>query len=129
MNSYKLLSVIDRQGRFIYARLCLPTNDREALTSSPLYLQQGEYFTDGEWIATDGGFQGDEPHRASFDDPRTESEQYFNVVFKEVRQTKEVSYERLITWFPILGNNKKRLPYSEKTLLLSVHAAIIITSL
>jgi hypothetical protein len=35
----------------------------------------------------------------------------------------ENSYQRIGIWFPILANNKKTLPYSEKVLFLAVHAA------
>ena len=41
INSYKLLSVMDHSGRYIFARLCLGKNDREVFTRSPLYLQEG----------------------------------------------------------------------------------------
>jgi hypothetical protein len=27
-------------------------------------------------------------------------------------------------WFPLIGNNKRKLPYSDKVLLLAIHAAI-----
>ena len=59
MNSYKMLSVMDHSGRYIYVRVVLGKNDREVLTSSPLYLQEGEYFSDGEFVAADGAFDGD----------------------------------------------------------------------
>jgi hypothetical protein len=35
----------------------------------------------------------------------------------------ENSYGRVGMWFPLLGNNKKKLPYSEKVLFLAVYAA------
>jgi hypothetical protein len=35
----------------------------------------------------------------------------------------ENSYQRVGAWFPLLGNNKKKLPYSEKVFFLAVHAA------
>ena len=59
INSYKLLSVMDHTGRFIYVRLCLGRNDREVLTSSPLYLLEGDYFSENEWVSSDGAFNGD----------------------------------------------------------------------
>jgi hypothetical protein len=31
----------------------------EVLISSPLYFQKGCYFSEGEFIAADGGFEGD----------------------------------------------------------------------
>ena len=48
MNSYKMLSVMDHTGRFIFVRLCLGRNDRDVLTSSPLYLLGVNYFSDNE---------------------------------------------------------------------------------
>ena len=59
LNSYKLLSVMDHTGRFIYPQLCLGGNDREVLMSSPLYLLEGDYFSDNEWVSSDGAFDGD----------------------------------------------------------------------
>jgi len=58
-NSYKMLSVMmDRSGRYIYLHRTLGKNDREVLTSSPLYLQEGDFFSDGEFLAADGAFEG-----------------------------------------------------------------------
>jgi len=36
----------------------------------------------------------------------------------------ENSYARVGTWFPLLGNNKKKLNYSENILMLAVQAAV-----
>jgi len=36
----------------------------------------------------------------------------------------ENSYQRTAAWFPLIGNNKHKLPYSDKVLLLAIHAAI-----
>jgi hypothetical protein len=36
----------------------------------------------------------------------------------------ENKYQRVGAWFPLLGNNKKKLMYSEKMLLLAIHAAV-----
>ena len=44
INSYKLLSVMDHSGRYIFARLCLGGNDRDIFTGSPLYLHEGDFF-------------------------------------------------------------------------------------
>ena len=124
MHSQKLLSVIDRTGRIIFFRICLGNNDRECLTQSPLYLQQGLYFADDEWIASDGGFEGDGPFRCSYKNTRGNiDKQLYNVTFKEVRTGVENKYNRVGQWFPLLGNNKKRLNYSEITITLAVHAA------
>jgi hypothetical protein len=58
-NSYKMLSVMmDRSGRYIYLHRTLGKNDREVLTSSLLYLQEGDFFSDGEFLAADGAFEG-----------------------------------------------------------------------
>jgi hypothetical protein len=52
----KCLSVMDHTGRYIFVRICLGNNDREVLTASPLYLQEGDYFSEEEFVASDGGF-------------------------------------------------------------------------
>jgi len=44
INSYRMLSVCDHTGRYIYVRVCLGRNDREVFTSLPLYLQEGDFF-------------------------------------------------------------------------------------
>jgi hypothetical protein len=36
----------------------------------------------------------------------------------------ENSYARVGTWFPLLGNNKKKLNYSENILMLAVQDAV-----
>jgi hypothetical protein len=48
---------MDHSGRFIFARVSLGGNDRECYTGSPLYLQEGKYFSDGQFVAADGGFE------------------------------------------------------------------------
>jgi hypothetical protein len=43
INSYRMLSVCDHTGRYIYVRVCLGRNDHEVFTSLPLYLQEGVF--------------------------------------------------------------------------------------
>jgi hypothetical protein len=43
-NSYKMLSVMDHTGCYIFLRVCLGKNDPEVFTGSPLYLREGEFF-------------------------------------------------------------------------------------
>jgi hypothetical protein len=50
INSYKCLSVIDHSGWFIFVRITLGNNDREVYTTSPLYLCEGNYFSEGEFV-------------------------------------------------------------------------------
>ena len=69
VNSWKKFSIMDYTGRYIYVYVGLAKNDREMFTSLPLYLQRGYWFSDGEFIAADGGFEGDGPVRASFKNP------------------------------------------------------------
>jgi hypothetical protein len=59
INRYRMLSVCDHTGRYTYVRVCLGRNDCEVFTSSPLYLQEGDFFSEDEFIASDGGFEGD----------------------------------------------------------------------
>jgi len=47
-----------------------------------------------------------------------------NLAFHEVRTGVENSYQRAGAWFPLLGNNKNRLPNLERVLFLTIHAAI-----
>ena len=48
----------------------------------------------------------------------------FNLAFCEVRTGIDNSYQRTGAWFPLFGNNKCKLPYSEPVLFLAIHAAI-----
>jgi len=43
---------------------------------------------------------------------------------REVRTGVENSYSRVAAWFPLLGNNKRKLNYSEHMLILAVQAAV-----
>jgi hypothetical protein len=38
----------------LYVRFCLGTNDNEVLTSSPLYLQEGDYCLPEKFVVSDG---------------------------------------------------------------------------
>ena len=125
INSYKLLSVMDHSGRYIFARLCLGKNDREVFTGSPLYLQEGEFFSEDEFVAADGAFEGDGRLRCSYKNPGNDDvKKLWNLAFREVRTGVENSYQRTGAWFPLIGNNKRKLPYSDKVLFLAIHAAI-----
>ena len=124
MNSIKNLSVIDYSGRFIYVQVGFGKNDREFFTNTPLYMQKGFYFDVGQWVAADGGFHGDGPVRASYDNPGVnEARKLFNVVFREVRVGIETAFARMCNWFPILGVNKGASNYDDETTMLSIHAA------
>jgi hypothetical protein len=50
INSYKFFSVMDHSIQFIFARLRLGGYDREVYTSNPLYQQEGNYFSDDEFV-------------------------------------------------------------------------------
>ena len=41
-----------------------------------------------------------------------------------MRTDVENSYQQTGAWFPLLGNNKRKLPYSDRVLFLAIHAAI-----
>jgi hypothetical protein len=61
-----MLSVMDHSGHYIYLHLTLGKNDRKVITSSPLYLQVGDFFSDGEFLASDGAFEGYGQLRCSY---------------------------------------------------------------
>ncbi len=125
INSYKLLFVMDHSGHYIFARICLGKNDCEIFTSSPLHLQEGEFFLDNKFVAADGAFEGDRHLRCSFKNPgNNEAKKLWNLAFCEVRTGMEISYQGTGAWFPLIGNNKHKLPYSDKVLFLAIHAAI-----
>ena len=100
---------MDHSGRYIFARLCLGKNDCEVFTGSPLYLQ--EFFSEDEFVAADGAFKGDGRLRCSYKNPGNDDvKKLWNLAFREVRTGVENSYQRTGAWFPLIGNNKRKLP-------------------
>jgi hypothetical protein len=121
----KLLSVKDHSGRYIYTCVCLGKNDCEVFTSSPLYLSEGDYFLDDEFVAAAGAFEGDCRLKCSYKNPgNDEVEKLWNLAFRERRTGVENSYQQTGAWFPLLGNNKHKLPYLDRVLFLAIHTAI-----
>jgi hypothetical protein len=103
-----MLSMMDHTGHFIYVQMCLGRNDRAVLTSSPLYLLECNYFSDNEWVLSDGAFDGDGRFLCSYKNPENDPVKIrYNLAFWGVRQGEANSYQRISIWFPILGNNKK----------------------
>ena len=99
---------MDHSGRYIFARLCLGGNDREVFTGSPLQLHEGDFFSNDEFVAADGAFEGDGRFHCSYKNPGNDKvKKLFNVTWHENRTGVENSYQRVASWFPLLGNNKK----------------------
>jgi hypothetical protein len=85
INSYKMLSMMDHTGRFIYIQIFLGRNDREVLTSGPVYLLECSYFSDDEWVSSDGAFDGE--FLCSYKNPGNNLVKIrFNLAFQEVRK-------------------------------------------
>lgn len=59
INSIKCLSVVDYTGRFTICQVSFGNNDREAYTSSLLYLEEGLYFSGDQFVATDSASESD----------------------------------------------------------------------
>jgi hypothetical protein len=93
----------------------LRKNDHEVFTSHSLCLQEGN-FLPGEFLASDGGFEGDGCMKCSYKDPgNDEAKKLFNITWcEQVRTGVKNSYQRTGAWLPLLGNNKRKLLYSEK---------------
>jgi hypothetical protein len=49
--------------------MCLDRNDREVLTSSPLFLLEGNYFSDDEWVSSGSACDGDGRYLCSNKNP------------------------------------------------------------
>jgi hypothetical protein len=93
-------------------------------TSSPLYLHEGEYFSDGEFLAANNASNGDGRLYCSYKNPGNgPTKILFNLVWHEVQTTVENSYQRLCASFPLLENKKKKLLYSQHMLFLAIHAS------
>jgi hypothetical protein len=81
-------------------------------------------FSDNQWISSDGAFEGDGRFICSYKNPGNDLDKIcYNLAFREVRQGVKNSYGRVGMWFPLLGNNMKKLLYSEKVLFLAIYAA------
>jgi hypothetical protein len=60
----------------------LGKNDHEVFTGSPLYLQEGEFSPEDEFIAANGAFKDDGHLRCSFKNPgNDEGEKLWNLAF------------------------------------------------
>jgi hypothetical protein len=94
-------------------------------TSSPLYLQAGDYFSLEEFVAVDGTFEVDGQMGCSHKNPGNDwNEQVFNVAWHEVRTGVKNFYQGMGVSFPLTGNNKQKLPYSENGLILAINDAV-----
>ena len=64
------------------------------MTVSPLYLSEGDYFSDDEFIAADGAFEGDGRLKCSYKIPGNgKVKKLWNLAFHEVRTGVENSYQ------------------------------------
>jgi hypothetical protein len=116
---------MDHSGHYIFTHICLGKNDHEVCTGSPLFLHEGDFFSEDEFVAADGVFEGDGHLCCSFKNSRNyEAKKLCNLAFHQVRTGVENSYQRNGAWIPLLGNNKCKLPYSDQVLFLAIHAAI-----
>jgi hypothetical protein len=86
---------MDHSRCYIFAHIYLGKNDREVFTGSLLYLQEGEFFLDDEFIVVDGAFKSDGHLCCSFKNPgNNEARKLWNLAFCEVRTGVENSYQR-----------------------------------
>ncbi len=60
---------MDHSGLYIYACICLGKNDCEVFISTPLYLEEGDYFLEDEFVAADGAFESDGGLKCSCKNP------------------------------------------------------------
>jgi hypothetical protein len=87
-------------------------------------LQEDDPFSAEEYVASDGGVNGDGRFRCSYKNPSNDPlKERFNLAWHEVQTGVENSYQRVGLWFPVLGNNKWKPLYSEIVLFLAMHAA------
>ncbi len=71
-------------------------------------------FSDDEFIAADGSFEGDGRFKCSCKNLGNQQKKLYNNCFREVWMQVENTYQRVGSWFPLLGMIKKKLPYSEQ---------------
>jgi hypothetical protein len=49
---------MDHTGCYIFLCVCLGNNNQEVFTGSSLYLCEGEFFSNNQWVSLDGAFEG-----------------------------------------------------------------------
>ena len=126
-NTIKTMAVVDSSGKFLYVQTVVygRTNDRDMWTSSPLFMRQEEFLDDGQFLASDGGFEG-AGHGLLYSYKTISHDFYkkiFNLAFQEVRKQVENAFGRIQLWFPVLGNAKAKWNCSISLLCMTVHAA------
>jgi len=124
-NTIKTLSVISKSGEVIFLLTGIPggRSDRDIWTSCDLYLHAGLYFSEGQWLAADGGFMGDGNLVMSYNNIfGDENRSAFNYTFTEMRKQVENQFGRITLWFPILGNAKKKWDLDVSLFNLTIYA-------
>jgi hypothetical protein len=125
-NTMKTLAVINKYGYFIWIDQLVfgRRNDRDQYTSTDLYMNGGKYFSQGEKLASDGGFKGDGNLIISYDNLDSEDKKTYNLAFKEVRVGVENAFGRVQMWFPIFGHASRYWVYDLETLELATRVAM-----
>ncbi len=66
-------------------------------------MQEGDFFSENQWVASDGGFVGDGQFVCLYKDPGNDQDKIrYNLAFCEVRMGVENSYGRVGLLFPLL---------------------------
>jgi hypothetical protein len=92
------------------------------LHNSPLYLEEGEYFSGNQFVATDGAFEGDGTFFCSCKNPGNDPNKIcLTLLSMNYIQGRKIVTKELVLGFQ-LGNNKCKLPYKEETLILAIKA-------
>jgi hypothetical protein len=71
----------------------LGKNVVEVFTGSPLYFYEGEFFSDNQWVSSDGTFEGDGQFICSY--KNNPEKIHYNLAFHKVRQGVENSCGRV----------------------------------
>lgn len=121
----KTLSVVDRDGFFMWIETNFDgrLSDLDMFQSSPLYLNAGQYFTEGEFIASDGIFMDVGNTVTSFRNIANDAcRAAFNACFNSFRIGVENAFGRQQQWYPILGYRREYWTYARELLVLVIHA-------
>ncbi len=110
INSYKMLLVIDHSGRFIFVCVSLGNNDREVYTTSPLYLEEGDFFSCGEFVAADGGFEGDGRFLCSYKNPGITIKSFLTLLSVKCTQEQKTAIKELVLGFHYLETTSVNCP-------------------
>ncbi len=86
-------------------------NDRVVYTTSLLYLDEGTFFSHGQFVAADGGFEGDHKFFCSYKNPGNgHNKIIFNLAFSKCAEEQKTATKELVLGFHYLETTSINCP-------------------